>query len=80
MEKTIPLRWISNSAEAAGEFLDHTASGWRFAGYRIEGDFPLSPKTLAPYVVGIFDKLAPLEAYEIPVGLISIKNGVVRVF
>ena len=79
MTKPIPvpsLLWISNTPETAAELLD---SG-RFASYPIEADFPINSNSVAPFVTSIFDALAPLEAHEIPVGLISIKNGEVRVF
>jgi hypothetical protein len=71
-----PLRWITNTPAVAVEFLE---SG-RFAGYLLETDFPICADSLAPYVTTIFDALAPLEAHEIPVGLISIKQNKVRIF
>lgn len=75
------MRWISNTPEAAATMLEPlTGGGWQFGAVSIEADFEISSESLAPYVVAIFVALAPLELLEIPVALISIRGGCVRIF
>lgn len=74
-------RWIPNTSEAAATMLESLpGGGWQFGAVPLEADFEISSESLAPYVVAIFDALAPLESLEIPVVLISIRDGRVRIF
>jgi len=78
----IPLRWIQN--DVAGAVL--TFGGGRstpeftYLGAPIQADFEVSYENLAPYVTSVLDQAGPLEDAGLPVKLVEIKLGVVKVW
>lgn len=83
MSETIPLRWANqNPSETARRFLDAPDDKhpmWAFLDAPIEADFPITPETLAPYVVDVLDQMAEIEACGVAVAWIKVKGGVVKV-
>ena len=79
---SIPLRWIGNDLKGAVfAFGGGRASPeLTYLGAPIQADFEISYENLAPYVTSVLDQAALLEGAGLPVKLVEIKLGAVKVW
>lgn len=79
MKKHIPLRWVENNVEGAKYAFGGSTPELTYSGAPIHADFELNYENLAPYVREVLDQAAPIEAAGLPVKLVEIRAGMIKV-